>query len=70
MRRGHSLGQRGKRIAVSSFFKQSIELKSKGDLLMESAAEKIISELQELFARRKAGVALSAKAVLMPTKEL
>ena len=46
----------------SAFFKQSFELKIKGDLIPEAAAE-IIGELQALFARHNAGAALSAKAV-------
>ena len=35
----------------AAFFKQSFELKIKGDLIPESAAEEIIGELQALFAR-------------------
>ena len=46
----------------ASFFKQSFELKIKGDLIPESAAEEIIGELQALFARYNAGAALSAMA--------
>ena len=53
----------------TSFFKQSIEFKIKGDLIPEAAAEEIIGELQALFARHNAGAALSAKAVFKPTKE-
>ena len=53
----------------ATFFKQSFELKVKGDLIPESAAEEIIGELQALFARHHAGAALSAKAVFKPTKE-
>ena len=53
----------------ASFFKQSFELKIKGDLIPEAAAEEIIGELQALFARHNAGVALSAEAVFKPTKE-
>jgi hypothetical protein len=49
--------------------KQSFELKIKGDLIPEAAAEEIIGELQALFARHNAGAALSAKAVFKPTKE-
>ena len=45
------------------------ELKIKGDLIPEAAAEEIIGELQALFARHNAGAALSAKAVFKPTKE-
>ena len=57
------------RINGASFFKQSFELKIKGDLIPEAAAEEIIGELQALFARHNAGAALSAKAVFKPTKE-
>ena len=53
----------------AAFFKQSFELKIKGDLIPEAAAEEIIGELQALFARHNAGSALSAKAVFKPTKE-
>ena len=53
----------------ASFFKQSFELKIKGDLIPEAAAEEIIGELQVLFACQNAGAALSAKAVFTPTKE-
>jgi hypothetical protein len=53
----------------AAFFKQSFELKIKGDLIPEAAAEQIICELQALFARHNAGAALSAKAVFKPTKE-
>ncbi len=53
----------------SAFFKQSFELKIKGDLIPEAAAEEIIGELQALFARHNAGAALSAKAGFKPTKE-
>ena len=53
----------------AAFFKQSFELKIKGALIPESAAEEIIGELQALFARHNAGAALTAKAVFKPTKE-
>jgi hypothetical protein len=53
----------------ATFFKQSFELKIKGDLIPEAAAEEIIGELQALFARHNALAALSAKAVFKPTKE-
>ena len=52
-----------------SRLKQSFELKIKGDLIPEAAAEEIICELQALFARHNAGAALSAKAVFKPTKK-
>ena len=45
------------------------DIKIKGDLIPEAAAEEIIGELQALFARHNAGAALSAKAVFKPTKE-
>jgi hypothetical protein len=57
-------GERGAR-----FFKQSFELKIKGDLIPEASVEPLIGELQELFARHNAGAALSAKAVFKPNKE-
>jgi hypothetical protein len=57
------------RINGSAFFKQSFELKIKGNLIPEASAEDIIGELQALFARHNAGAALSAKAVFKPTKE-
>jgi hypothetical protein len=57
------------RINGAAFFEQSFELKIKGDLIPESAAEEIIGELQALFARHNVGAALSAKAVFKPTKE-
>ena len=53
----------------AKFFKQSFELKIKGDLIPEASVEPLIGELQELFARYNAGAALSAKAVFKPTKE-
>ena len=59
----------GMRINGAAFFKQSFELKIKGDLIPEAADEEIIGELQALFARHNAGAALSAKAVFKPTKE-
>jgi hypothetical protein len=57
------------RINGAAFFKQSFELKIKGALIPEAAAEEIIGELQALFARQNAGAALSGKAVFNPTKE-
>lgn len=53
----------------SRFFKQSFELKIKGDAIPEAAAEPLLAELQELFARHGASAALSAKATIKPTKE-
>ena len=53
----------------AQFFRQSFELKIKGDMIPESAVESIIGELQDLFARHGAGAALSAKAVFKPTKD-
>ena len=61
--------RRRESIRLVAFFKQSFDLKIKGDLIPESAAEEIIGELQALFARHNAGAALSAKAVFKPTKE-
>ncbi len=60
--------QRCRWITVAAFFKQSFELKIKGDLIPEAAAEEINGELQGMFARHNAGAALSAKAVFKPTK--
>ena len=57
------------RVVGDQFFKQSFELKIKGDMIPESAVESIIGELQDLFARHGAGAALSAKAVFKPTKD-
>jgi hypothetical protein len=51
------------------FFKQSFELKIKGDLIPEAAVEELIGELQELFSRHHAGAALSAKALFKPNKD-
>ena len=59
-----AVGEKG-----AQFFKQSFELKIKGDMIPESTVESIIGELQDLFARRRAGIALSAKAVFKPTKD-
>ena len=53
----------------AQFFRQSFELKIKGDMIPESAVESITGELQDLFARHGAGAALSAKAVFKPTKD-
>ena len=55
--------------AVGDKGAQSFELKIKGDMIPESVVESIISELQDLFARHGAGIALSAKAVFKPTKD-
>jgi len=41
----------GMRINGAAFFKQSFELKIKGDLIPEAAAEEIIGELHALFTR-------------------
>jgi hypothetical protein len=59
-----AVGEEGAR-----FFKQSFELKIKGDLIPEAAVKVLIGELQELFARHHAGAALSAKAVFKPNKD-
>ena len=58
------LGDKG-----AAFFKQSFELKIKGDMIPESAVESIIRELQDLFARHEARAALSAMAVFKATKD-
>jgi hypothetical protein len=58
------VGEKGAR-----FFKQSFELKIKGDLIPEAAAEALIGEIQALFEQHNATAALSAKAVFKPTKE-
>jgi hypothetical protein len=47
--------QRCRRIKVAAFFKPSFELKIKGDLIPEAAAEELIGELQALFASYSAG---------------
>jgi len=39
----------------AAFFKQSFELKIKGDMIPEAAAEEIIGEFQALFARHNFG---------------
>ena len=54
----------------AAFFKQSFELKIKGDLIPEAAAEESIGEFQALFARHNAGPALNAKAFFKPPKEI
>ena len=54
---------------AARYFKQSFELKIKGDVIPEAAVEPLLAELQELFARHGASAALSAKATIKPTKE-
>lgn len=54
---------------VERFFKQSFEIKIKGDAIPEAAVESLLAELQSLFARHGATSALVAKAVVKPTKE-
>ena len=54
---------------AARYFKQSFELKIKGDLIPDAAVEPLLAELQELFARHGASSALSAKATIKPTKE-
>ena len=51
------------------FFKQSFEIKIKGDAIPEAAVEPLLAELQALFARHGANAALVAKATVKPTKE-
>ncbi len=55
--------------AAAQYFRQSFELRINGDEIPEAEAESLIGELQELFARHNAGAALSAKAIIKPTKE-
>ena len=54
---------------VTRYFKQSFELKIKGDVIPDAVVEPLLAELQELFARYGASAALSAKATIKPTKE-
>ena len=54
---------------AARYFKQTFELKIKGDVIPEPAVEPLLAELQELFARHGASAALSAKATIKPTKE-
>ena len=51
------------------YFKQSFEIKIKGDAIPEAAVEPLLAELQALFARHGANAALVAKATVKPTKE-
>ena len=57
-------GEKGAR-----FFKQSFELKIKGDLIPEAVVEPLIGELQSLFAKYGVGSALTAKALFKPSKD-
>ncbi len=54
---------------AARYFKQSFELKIKGDVIPDAAVDPLLAELQELFARHGASAALSAKATIKPTKE-
>ena len=54
---------------AARYFKQSFELKIKGDVIPDATVEPLLAELQELFARHDASAALSAKATIKPTKE-
>lgn len=54
---------------AARFFRQSFEIKIKGDVIPEAAVEPLLAELQELFARHGASSALTAKATVKPTKE-
>jgi len=54
---------------AARYFKQSFELKIKGDVIPDAAVEPLLAELQKLFARHGASAALSAKATIKPTKE-
>ncbi len=49
---------------AARYFKQSFELKIKGDVIPEVAVEPLLAELQKLFARHGASAALSAKATI------
>jgi len=55
--------------AAAQYFRQSFELRINGDEIPEAEAETLIGELQGLFARHNASAALSAKAIIKPTKE-
>ena len=57
-------GEKGTR-----FFKQTFELKIKGDLIPEAVVEPLIGELQALFAKYGAGSALTANALFKPSKD-
>jgi hypothetical protein len=54
---------------AATYFRQSFELKIKGDDIPEAVAADLIAELQELFARHNASGALTAKSTFKPTKE-
>lgn len=54
---------------TARYFAQSFEFKIKGDLIPAEAVEELLEELQELFTRHKASAALTAKAVVKPTKD-
>jgi hypothetical protein len=55
--------------AAAQYFRQSFELKVNGDAIPEEAADALISEVQELFAKHNASEALTAKAIIKPSKE-
>jgi hypothetical protein len=54
---------------AARFFKQTFEIKIKGDLIPEAAVKPLLAELQDLFARHGASSALTAKATIKPNKE-
>ncbi|MEA3212301.1 MAG: hypothetical protein QOE70_5358 [Chthoniobacter sp.] len=54
---------------ATRFFKQSFEIKMKGDLIPETSVEPLLTGLRALFAQHGATAALTAKAVFKPTKE-
>lgn len=55
--------------AAAQYFRQSFELRVNGDAIPEDAADTLITEMQELFAKHNASAALTAKAIIKPTKE-
>ena len=54
---------------TARYFRQSFELRINGDEIPEAEAETLIEEIQALFARHNATSALTAKAIIKPTKE-
>jgi hypothetical protein len=55
--------------AAARYFRQKFELKIDGDKIPDTAADALITELQELFARHNASAALTAKATICPNAE-
>jgi hypothetical protein len=54
---------------TGAFFRQSFELKIKGDKLPENHTQDLMNELQELFAKYGAGDAIEVKEGVKPTAE-